>query len=149
MKSRWKLAAVLVLSGAALVAGACASPPQGGREVDRAVHAAIIEAAEGYKLQQHQTKVLAGCIDWQASTPENIAVIRLYSWATAYYGDAPIFTSQLMSEALGACRAERSRADWRCDCVAIDKNGTAVLQIPEPFRNKFMGLQAVAAQSDR
>ena len=90
MKPRSKFAVLVVLGVTALVAGSCAA--QSGREVDRAVHAKLVAAAEGYEALQHQTKVIAACIDWPASTAQNIAVKRLYRYVTAIYSDAPIFS---------------------------------------------------------
>lgn len=137
MKPRSKAAVLAVLGATALMAGSCATQPQANREAGLAVHRTIVEHLEYYETLQNQTKVIAGCIDWQASTVGDIAVKGLYPYVTAIYSDAPIFTSELMTTALRACDSQRAHEGWACECVAVDKNGRAVLDVPESFRKQF------------
>ena len=129
MKPITRAAVHSVLGVTALLVTACTTRS----EVDLAAHREVMERVGFYESLQHQTKVLAGCIDWPASRPGNIAVKGLYPYVTAIYSDAPIFTSDLMNAALEACAAARAQRGWTCECVAIDKNGRAVLEVPESF----------------
>ena len=38
-----------------------------------------------------------------------------------------------MREALRACNRDRAREGWRCACVEVDKNGRAVIEVPDSF----------------
>lgn len=141
MKPGRKAAVLLIIGGTALGAWSCSTQTPESKEIALAVHSMLMTWWPGYNIEQYQTRVMSACIDWEGSTHRDIEVEKIYPYYTAIYSDAPIFTSELMNASTLACKRERARKNWTCECVEVDKNGDSVLEVPNTFSAKLTGEQ--------
>ncbi len=107
------------------------------QDVVRMVHEKITGNLTNYPAQR-QTKTLAGCINWDASTPYIVDVSHLNYYFTAESSDVPIRTPRLMQAAILACDREREKYGSNCECMRIDISGKSVLKVPDSFVEKFV-----------
>jgi hypothetical protein len=132
---------VLTTASAVLYAGALLAWPVSAisddrREMTRKIHSKILSMYPDYQSTR-QDKALAGCINWDMSTPQYPHVLILRARHTGIGSDAPIFPSKLMRYALEDCARTRSEKGSDCECVPVDKNGKPALKIPSSFMEKF------------
>ena len=81
-------------------------------------------------------KALAGCFDWQKSTPDEPSV-KYLAVAAPVRGRRGTSIGRLTSRALDRCQRAQHREEASCECRAIDRNGKNVLEAPEDFVRRF------------
>ena len=86
--------------------------------------------------QYSPPKALAGCFDWQSSTPDEPSV-RYLAVASRSRSRRPVSIGRLTSAALDRCQGARRRDEAPCECLVIDRNGKNVLEAPEDFVRRF------------
>ena len=100
------------------------------------VHASLMRAHPRYP-QYQVPKALAGCFDWQNSTPDEPRVRFLAVATRGRGGVGSISVGRLASNALDRCQRGRKRNEAACECHVIDRNGRNVLEPPEEFSRRF------------
>jgi len=78
-------------------------------------------------------KALAGCFDWQKSTPDEPSVKYLAVVSPGRGRRRGTSIGRLASRALDRCQRAQLRAEAPCECQVIDRNGKNVLEPPEDF----------------
>ncbi|MDJ0610603.1 MAG: hypothetical protein QNJ67_16635 [Kiloniellales bacterium] len=100
------------------------------------VHDSLMRAHPRYP-QYQVPKALAGCFDWQNSTPDEPRVRFLAVATRGRGGVGSISVGRLASNALDRCQRGKSRNEAVCECQVIDRNGRNVLEPPEEFISRF------------
>lgn len=83
-------------------------------------------------------KALAGCFDWQKSTPDEPSV-RFLAVVSPGRGRRGASIGRLASRALDRCQRAQLREEAPCECQVIDRNGKNVLEPPEDFVRREKG----------
>jgi tetratricopeptide (TPR) repeat protein len=109
-------------------------------------HARITENFEKYNVIRRD-KALAGCINWENSTPENIDIRHLNASSTAE-SSVSVFIGQLMNSAIAACNRVRETRGSNCTCVSIDTMGKPVLEVPDSFIEKLQAADVLAMEGE-
>ncbi len=86
--------------------------------------------------QYSMPKALAGCFDWQKSTPDEPSVTYL-AVAAPMRGRRGTSIGRLASSALDRCQRAQRREEAPCACLVIDRNGKNVLEAHEDFVRRF------------
>lgn len=96
------------------------------------IHESLMRSHPRYP-QYSLPKALAGCFDWQKSTPDEPSVrfLSVVSPGRGRRGGASI--GRLASRALDRCQRAQLREEAPCECQVIDRNGRNVLEPPEDF----------------
>ena len=126
-----------VIAALAIVVGVSSgATAQGDRRdlVDK-IHEQITKNRTGYK-KQIQNKALAGCINWENSSPDNVKVRHFFYFYTSISSDREFLPSDLMRSAIHRCNELRKKQGSTCKCVPIDKNGKSALKVPDSFIEK-------------
>ena len=76
----------------------------------------------------NEPKVMAACIDWNASNEFGVYVHNVFSYYTGMTSDIPIFASELGHGAMTWCKDWRKDEKVDCTCQMLDKNGKNVLK---------------------
>lgn len=126
----------LLAAFAATTLAACAQPGAGGDAgaegtLAHDVYTRIMTRQGSYATVETNRKALAACVNW-ANTTRHYADVRY----VFYYYESPntermISTSDLMQGALTGCNRGKDKAGLDCDCVAVDRNGSPVLRVPD------------------
>ena len=87
--------------------------------------------------QYFEPKALAGCFDWQSSTPDEPSVSFLAVATRMRGGRGSVSAGRLASNALDRCERGRNREGASCDCQVIDRNGRNQIEPPEEFVRRF------------
>ena len=87
--------------------------------------------------QYFAPKALAGCFDWQKSTPEGPDVRYLAVATSMRGGRGNASVGRLASNALDRCQSAQQREGAPCECQIIDRSGSNVLEPPEQFVRRF------------
>ncbi len=77
-----------------------------------------------------EPKVMAICIDWDASTESGINVHNAFITHTGISSDRPIFSTSLAVDAKSRCKAWAKSEKIDCTCQMLDSNGKNVLEVP-------------------
>ena len=152
MKTLRNTLAVLLLVGAA-VSGHAEAVAQVGtegkdqgvvsksaarKEVARILHEQIIKRFTAYEDVRQHTKALAGCINWDRSTPDYVNLIDLRASVTGDTSDREFFPGQLMRKAMNTCDKFRKKNNLDCKCVKIDISGQNILKVPDSVVEMYM-----------
>ena len=108
---------------------------QDRQDITSDIHQKITKNFTNY-IEERRSKALAGCINWESSTPDNINVRHLLFYYTAEGSGRSFLASQLMRPALNACNERRKKDESNCKCVPISKNGRSALKVPDAFIEK-------------
>ncbi len=135
------LASLAGLSPSRLLAAAVsllclATTAHAAGSVADALHGSIMQMQPRY-TQYSDQKALAGCFDWQHSTPDDPSVQFLAVSTPFGRGRGSVSVGRLASNALDRCHRARRRNEAACDCQVIDRNGRNVLQPPDDFVGRF------------
>lgn len=101
-----------------------------------ALHGSIMRMEPRYTQYSNQ-KALAGCFDWQRSTPDNPSVQYLAVSTPFGRGRGSVSVGRLASNALDRCQRAQRRNETACECQVIDRNGRNVLDPPDDFMRRF------------
>ena len=101
-----------------------------------ALHGSIMRMEPRY-TQYSEQKALAGCFDWERSTPDKPAVQYLAVSTPFNRGRGSVSVGRLASNALDRCHRARRRNEAECECQVIDRNGRNVLAPPDDFIRRF------------
>ena len=105
------------------------------RDLVDKIHEQITKNSTGYK-EKRQNKALAGCINWENSTPDYVNVRHFSYFYTSESSDREFLSSDLMRMAKHRCNEVRKEHGSTCKCMPIDKNGKSALKIPDSFFEK-------------
>ena len=100
------------------------------------IHGSLMDANPRYP-QYRVPKALAGCFDWQNSTPDEPRVRFLAVATRGRGGVGSISVGRLASNALDRCQRGQRRNEAACECQVIDRNGRNVLEPSEEFIRRF------------
>ena len=78
----------------------------------------------------NEPKLMAICIDWDASTASGISVHNAFMYYTAEASDKPIFQTTLAANAKLSCKRWTKSEKIDCTCQMLDSNGKNVLRVP-------------------
>ena len=78
----------------------------------------------------NEPKVMAACIDWEASNASGIYVHNVFSTYTSMGTDVPVFLSELARDAEFRCKQWTKSEKIDCTCQMLDSNGKNVLKVP-------------------
>ncbi len=98
-------------------------------ETAKWLYDAVMEGVQEYK-QLEEPKVMAICIDWDASTESGINVHNAFITHTGISSDRPIFSTRLAADAKSRCKAWAKSEKIDCTCQMLDSNGKNVLEVP-------------------
>ena len=76
----------------------------------------------------NEPKVMASCIDWNASNESGVYVHNVFTYYTGITSDRPIFSSELARSAMTWCKKWKKAEKIDCTCQMLDKNGKNVLK---------------------
>ncbi len=133
------LSSLIIVTVAAIALWACAeSGSTGGSDsasmegsIAHSIYTKIMERRTDYDDLATNKKVLAACINWQA-TGKNHADLRYsYVYYESEFTERTISTSRLMGGAMNGCEIAKKERNLDCDCVAVDRNGSPVLRVPK------------------
>ncbi len=120
------IAALVVVVG--ISSGATAQGDRRDDLVDK-IHEQITRNFKEY-LGEQRLKALAGCINWEDSTPNNVNFRHLVYF---YAVEGAFLPSSLMRSAKKRCNELRKKQGSTCKCVPIDKHGNSALKVPDSF----------------
>ena len=89
----------------------------------------VIERVDHYRTLS-ESKVMAICIDWDASIESGIYVHNVFVTYTAEWSDRPIFPTRLGANAKLRCKKWAKSENIDCTCQMLDSNGKNVLKVP-------------------
>jgi tetratricopeptide (TPR) repeat protein len=118
------------------------------KDILRWIHWQITEDLEDYRAER-RPKALAGCVNWERSSPTMIDVRHLFSYYSAEASDVPVFVVELRRSAVTACKKRRKKSKSNCKCVEIDTNGKSVLKVPNFFIEKLQAADVLATEGKR
>ena len=127
---------VSLFAAATLLASLGAEDASATDSVADRIHDSIMRAHPRYP-QYQVPKALAGCFDWQNSTPDEPKVRFLAVATRGRGGVGSISVGRLASNALDRCQRGRRRNEAACECQVIDRNDRNVIEPPEACIRRF------------
>ncbi len=122
---------IVIALAVALMAANHASLVQAGERPDTAkwIYDLVMDWVEDYG-SLNDPKVMAICIDWDASTESGIYVHNAFIHYTGITSDIPVFAGKLAQDAKYRCRKWAKPEKIDCTCQMLDSNGNNVLKVP-------------------
>ena len=122
---------IVIALAVALMAANHASLVQAGERPDLAVrlHDYVMERVDSYG-QLNEPKVMAVCVDWNASNESGIYVHNVFIHYTGITSDRPIFAGELARAAKDRCKKWAKSEAIDCTCTMLDSNSKNVLKVP-------------------
>ena len=99
--------------------------------VAHSIYTKIMERRTDYDDLATNKKVLAACINWQATGKNHVDLRYSYVYYESEFTERTISTSRLMGGAMNGCKTTKKERNQDCDCVAVDRNGSPVLRVPK------------------
>jgi len=133
MKGFW---GALLAAFAAAALAACVQPGAGGDAgvegtLSHDIYTRIMTHQGGYATVEANRKALAACVNWANTTRHHADVRYAFYYYESPHTERMISTSNLMQGALTGCNRGKDEAGLDCDCVAVDRNGSPVLRVPD------------------
>lgn len=113
-----------------------AATAQAAGGVADALHRSVMDMRPRYQ-QYSEQKALAGCFDWQRSTPADPDVQYLAVATFSKRGQRSLSIGRLASNVLDRCQRIRESNQTACDCQVIDRNGKNALDPPDDFLHRL------------
>jgi hypothetical protein len=122
---------VFLVSAVALMTAINAPPAVAGErpKIEVELYDYVMEKVDDYALL-NSPKVMASCIDWDASNEFGVYVHNVFTYHTGISSDRPIFASELARNAMNWCKKWAEDEKVGCTCQMLDKNGKNVLKAP-------------------
>ena len=102
--------------------------------VAHSIYTKIMERRTDYDDLATNKKVLAACINWQATGKNHVDLRYSYVYYESEFTERTISTSRLMGGAMNGCEIAKKERNLDCDCVAVDRNGSPVLRVPQSVK---------------
>ena len=106
--------------------------------VAHSIYTKIMERRTDYDDLATNKKVLAACINWQATGKNHVDLRYSYVYYESEFTERTISTSRLMGGAMNGCEIAKKERNLDCDCVAVDRNGSPVLRVPKSVNQEVI-----------
>ncbi len=118
--------------------------------VAHSIYTKIMERRTDYDDLATNKKVLAACINWQATGKNHVDLRYSYVYYESEFTERTISTSRLMGGAMNGCEIAKKERNLDCDCVAVDRNGSPVLRVPKSVSESTSatGSGVISSQTD-